>query len=390
VKLIVDAVQSLFARPTRLRTEREREAERGREREREREAERDEDVKSVGALRGWSNHLGLRYCSDTLSPLLSLRHLTTAAALSLSPTETASALSTLSLSLPITSLSLSLSPQQVYDIELPLASSFLSLSGSLLHNCTGLATVQAANVLKRLKEESTELRDGDVSFSAKSRADAALTWRRNRRFHAKSTVGTPDYIAPEVFEGRAYDERVDWWSAGCILYEMLVGYPPFAAESPAETYRKIVHHSLTLQWPRESAPTPSVVHLVSSLLCEYEGRLPLGGIKEHEWFSGVEWGGVRKSRAVFVPQLSSPADTSYFDEQPETEPPPTLATVFPPPPSPSSSSSSSSSSLLSPRPSDARSRRPKDPVAARWSTTHLSFVGFTYRAFPQKVRRDEK
>ena len=60
------------------------------------------------------------------------------------------------------------------------------------------------------------------------------TYRRSRK-KVYSTVGTPDYIAPEVFGEKGYTETVDWWSLGVILFEMLVGYPPFFAEEPSIT-----------------------------------------------------------------------------------------------------------------------------------------------------------
>jgi serine/threonine kinase 38 len=60
------------------------------------------------------------------------------------------------------------------------------------------------------------------------------TFKRNRKL-AYSTVGTPDYIAPEVFGKQGYTETADWWSLGAILFEMLVGYPPFFSDEPGST-----------------------------------------------------------------------------------------------------------------------------------------------------------
>ena len=81
-----------------------------------------------------------------------------------------------------------------------------------------------------------------------------LDFQRNRRQLAYSTVGTPDYIAPEVFSANnqgGYAASCDWWSLGVIMYECLIGFPPFCADRPIDTYRKVMNWRNSLGFPVE-------------------------------------------------------------------------------------------------------------------------------------------
>ncbi|KAI0398508.1 putative serine/threonine kinase [Xylariaceae sp. FL0594] len=149
-------------------------------------------------------------------------------------------------------------------------------------------------------------------------------WRRSRRLLAYSTVGTPDYIAPEIFTGHGYTFDCDWWSLGTIMFECLVGWPPFCAEDSHDTYRKIVNWRQTLYFPDDITLGAEAEHLIRSLICNTEARLGRGGaheIKHHAFFRGVEFDSLRRIRAPFEPRLTSAIDTTYFptDEIDQTD-----------------------------------------------------------------------
>ncbi|KAI4104410.1 MAG: hypothetical protein L6R37_003309 [Teloschistes peruensis] len=154
------------------------------------------------------------------------------------------------------------------------------------------------------------------------------TWRKSRRVMAYSTVGTPDYIAPEIFTGEGYAFSCDWWSVGAIMFECLIGWPPFCAEDPHDTYRKIVNWRETLYFPEDIVLGETARHLICSLLCSASHRLGTSGgahgaseIKQHDFFRGVNWDTLRKIRAPFEPRLQSNVDVSYFptDEIDQTD-----------------------------------------------------------------------
>jgi len=145
-----------------------------------------------------------------------------------------------------------------------------------------------------------------------SSKDQIATWKANRRKLAYSTVGTPDYIAPEIFLQKGYGNECDWWSLGAITFECLVGYPPFCSESTHETYQKIMQWQQYLIFPEDVHLSAEAEDLLRRLITSQDQRLDVDQIKRHPFFFGVDWDTIRRIDAPFVPHLRSITDTSYF------------------------------------------------------------------------------
>lgn len=119
--------------------------------------------------------------------------------------------------------------------------------------------------------------------------------------------------------GVGHDKGVDWWSLGILLYEMLVGLPPFYSENTNLMYDLIQKADVRI--PGFVSFTAREI-LKKLLTLKVEERLGYGPedarpIKAHPFFSSLDFGAVlrREVKPVFVPQVRGADDTQNFDKE---------------------------------------------------------------------------
>ena len=128
-------------------------------------------------------------------------------------------------------------------------------------------------------------------------------------------VGTPDYIAPEALMGIGYGASVDWWSLGIVLFELLVGFPPFNDESPSQIFQNILKGDIGWPLPPDEL-SPEARDLIQKLLNSTPSkRLGANGaeeVKQHPFFDGLDWDSLLETKLMFQPEVDDEYDTGYF------------------------------------------------------------------------------
>lgn len=137
-----------------------------------------------------------------------------------------------------------------------------------------------------------------------------------------TSCGTTEYLAPEVILGTGHNKSVDYWSLGILIYEMLVGYPPFFDDTPIKTYEKILQSQIEFPKFIDSNAKDLIRCLLKRDRTKRLGGLKDGieEIKNHKWFKGVDWKTV-SSKGIQTPipvMIKSNGDSRYYEKYPDS------------------------------------------------------------------------
>ncbi|EAW17931.1 cAMP-dependent protein kinase [Aspergillus fischeri NRRL 181] len=187
----------------------------------------------------------------------------------------------------------------------------ITLTIEYLHDVEGV-------VYRDLKPENILLdADGHIKL-----VDFGFAKQINDR-ETYTLCGTPEYLAPEVIHNSGHGLAVDWWALGILIYEFLVGQPPFWDQNPMRIYEQIVEGRL--RFPPNMSPA---AQNIISCLCKTNPSERLGHIsggsarvKAHPFFEDINWDDLfhRRMKGPIIPRVDHPADTGNFEDYPDVD-----------------------------------------------------------------------
>lgn len=168
-------------------------------------------------------------------------------------------------------------------------------------------------IYRDLKPENCLLdADGHLLLTDFGLSKVALPEDDDGDSRTNSVLGTVEYMAPEVVEGKPYDFTVDWWGLGAIGFDLLTGHPPFGGNNHARIQHNIVRQKLQLPY----FLGPDAKDLLTRLLRKEPARR-LGGtqakdvraLKGHRFFKKIDWAKLEKREL-------EPVSTCLFETYP--------------------------------------------------------------------------
>ncbi|KAG7719826.1 hypothetical protein KL933_001534 [Ogataea haglerorum] len=131
-----------------------------------------------------------------------------------------------------------------------------------------------------------------------------------------SIIGTPEYCSPEVVRGDEYGVKTDWWSLGCVMFDLLTGSPPFTGNN----HKTIIERILKQKPKYPFYLTSDARDLLAKLLNKNsQKRLDVDSewskFTKHRFFRYFKWQDLcdRKVPAPIIPTITDPEKAENFD-----------------------------------------------------------------------------
>ena len=180
--------------------------------------------------------------------------------------------------------------------------------------CYAVQIIKALRYLHSHRVIHRDLKLGNLFISDKMEikvGDFGLATKLEFDGERKRTVcGTPNYIAPEILEGKAgHSYEVDIWSLGVIMYTLIIGKPPFETNNVKETYKRI--KSGNYSFPEHAIISEPAKDLIQSILVLDPYKRPkLDEILAHDFFNM----GVSIPKTMQQSTLACPPSLNYIKQ----------------------------------------------------------------------------
>jgi 3-phosphoinositide dependent protein kinase-1 len=141
---------------------------------------------------------------------------------------------------------------------------------------------------------------------------------RGQRQRQDSFVGTADYVSPEVLNSQPVGPPADLWALGCVLYQMLVGKPPFRAESEYLTFQRVLQRDLKFPPDMDARARDLIDRLLAT---QPDKRLGAPGdagggyaaLRAHPFFAGIDFERIATSKPPPYPPVFEELGISQFE-----------------------------------------------------------------------------
>lgn len=146
--------------------------------------------------------------------------------------------------------------------------------------------IKPENFLFETKAKDSDIKIIDFGLSRILTKDQSGGKGKKNLERMDTKAGTPSYVSPEVLAGN-YGIECDMWSAGCVLYILLCGYPPFYGDDDYELCQNVIKGKFEMDGEEWDDISKEAKNLIKNLICKPEKRLTAGEALQHKWFKKV-------------------------------------------------------------------------------------------------------